>query len=172
MRRVIAVSGLAALLLATSAATREPPAGPPPPIVQGLLACRAIADSAQRLACYDRASGAVAQAIEKHDLVVLDRERATAAKRSVFGFSTPGFAGLLGGGELSQIEGTVAGARQNADGGWTIQLADGSIWSQTDDTPVALEPRKGDKVTVKRGALGSYYVKLGSQPGFKARRIS
>ncbi len=171
MRRVIAVSGLVALLFATSASARERRAGPPPAAVQGLLACRAIADSAQRLACYDRASGAVAEAIQKQDLVMIDREQATEAKRSVFGYSVPSFAGLLGGGDLSQIEGTVAGARQNADGGWTIQLADGSIWSQTDDTPVALEPRKGDKVIVKRGTLGSYYVKLGSQPGFKAKRI-
>lgn len=162
----------AAVLLATAPAwAREVPAGPPPAMVQGLLACRAITDPAQRLACYDRASGTVAQAIERKDLVVIDKARATAAKRSLFGFSVPDFAGLFGGGELNQIEGTVAGATQNQDGGWIVRLSDGSVWSQIDNTPVALEPRRGDKVVVKRGALGSYFVKLGSQPGFKAKRI-
>ena len=170
MRRVIAVSGLVALLFATNAATRERPAGPPPAAVQGLLACRSIADSAQRLACYDRASGAVAEAIQKQDLVMIDREQATEAKRGVFGFSVPSFAGLLGGGELSQIEGTVAGARQNADGGWTIQLADGSIWSQTDDWP-GLDARAGKKVTIKRGSLGSFWLTIPGSNGIKVKRI-
>lgn len=159
-------------MLGTTAAIARntlPPGNPA--IVQGLLQCRAIADASQRLACYDRQSNAIATAIEKKDLVVIDKERATAAKRSLFGFSVPSFAGLLGGGDLNQIEGTVAAARQNADGGWTIQLGDGSVWSQTDDTPVALEPRRGDKITVRRGALGSYFLRIGSQPGFKAKRV-
>lgn len=165
------MSGMLAALGATAATARDlAPAGNPA-IVQGLLACRAISDATQRLACYDRQSNAVAQAIEKKDLVVIDKAKATAAKRSLFGFSVPSFTGMFGGGDLNQIEGTVASARQNADGGWTIQLADGSVWSQTDDTPVALEPRRGDKITVKRGTLGSYFVKIGSQPGFKAKRV-
>ena len=66
---------------------------------------------------------------------------------------------------------SVAGAFENGYEGWTIKLADGSTWQQTDGTPVALPPRRGDKVVVKRGAMGSYFVRLGSQPGFKAKRI-
>jgi hypothetical protein len=171
MRQIIVMLGLLAMLATTGAAARNTlPAGNPA-IVQSLLQCRAITDAAQRLACYDRQSSAIASAIEKKDLVVIDKEKATQAKRSLFGFSVPSFAGLLGGGDVNQIEGTVASATQNADGGWIIKLADGSVWSQTDDTPVALEPRRGDKITVKRGALGSYFVKIGSQPGFKAKRV-
>jgi hypothetical protein len=146
------------------------PAGNPRS-VQSLLDCRSIADSTQRLACYDKAAGVVAEAINKKDLVLIDKERATVAKRSLFGFSVPDFAGLLGGGDLKEIEGTVSGFTNNADGGLTIKLADGSVWTQTDDTPVALPPRRGDKVVVKRGTLGSYFLRLGSQPGFKVRRI-
>ena len=171
MRQIFVISGSLAFLLTTSAAAREAPAGPPPAIVQGLLACRAISEPMQRLACYDRQSNAVASAIQKKDLVVIDKERANAAKRSLFGFSVPSFAGLLGGGDLNEIEGTVVEANENGEGGWIIRLADGSVWNQTDDTPVALEPRRGDKVTIKRGALGSYFVKVGKQPGFKAKRI-
>jgi hypothetical protein len=169
--RTLTLMAVIAVLVTGPAEARTPQPTTLPANVRALLACRSIADSSQRLACYDRESGAVAVAVEKKDLVVIDRAQATAAKKSLFGFSVPNFAGLLGGGDVTQIEGTVAGVSQNADGGWVIQLADGSVWSQTDDTPVALEPRRGDKVVVKRGTLGSYFVKLGNQPGFKAKRI-
>ena len=171
MRRAIVGTAVFAMIAATSASARERVQTAPPATVQALLGCRGIADSAQRLACYDRQSGVVAQALAKRDLVMIDRERATEAKRSVFGFSVPNFAGLMGGGELNQIEGTVTSAVPNGQGGWTIKLADGSVWTQTDDAPLALEPRRGDKVTVKRGTLGSYFFKLGKQPSFKAKRI-
>lgn len=157
--------------LAVAADAKSAPQGPPPATVQSLLSCRNIADGAQRLACFDRESGNVAQALSRRDLVMIDRQRATEAKKSLFGFSVPNFAGLLGGGDLNQIEGTVESAIENGDGGWTVRLADGSLWAQTDDTPVALPPRHGDKVVVKRGTLGSYWVKIASQPGFKAKRI-
>ena len=144
-----------------------------PPAVQQLIACRSITDPGQRLACYDRQSDALGQAIQKKDVVVIDRAKATATKRSLFGFSIPDFGGLFGGAgdDVKQIESTVAASGPNADGGWTIKLADGSMWTQTDETPVALAPARGDRVVVVRGALGAYFLHLGKQPGFKVKRI-
>jgi hypothetical protein len=171
--RILTIFIAAAVVAAGSAAmARKPQSGETPANMQALLACRSIADSAQRLACYDSAAGTVAQAIVKKDIVVVDRAQANAAKRSLFGFSVPDFAGMFGGGDdVKEIQGSVAGVTNNADGGWTIKLADGSVWSQTDDTPVALPPQRGDKVVVRRGALGSYFLRLGRQPGFKVRRV-
>ena len=102
-----------------------------------------------------------------------DKARANEAKRSLFGFSVPNFSALLGGGdsELNQIESTVTGAFESGYDGWTIKLADGSTWAQTEGTPIALPPRRGDKVVVKRGTLGAYFLKLGSQPGVKVKRV-
>ena len=173
MRNCWLVVAGAAAIFATNAAAKPIPPTAPPAAVQSLLACRSVTDSAQRLACYDRAAQGFADAMGKKEVVVIDKARANEARRSLFGFSIPNFSALLGGGgdEISQIESTVDGVVENADGGWTIRLADGSTWSQTDDTPVALPPRHGDKVVVRRGAMGSYFVKLGSQPGFKARRV-
>ena len=171
MRKLVLV-GAILIITSSSAAARERARAETPRSVQALLACRSVSDSAQRLACYDRAAGTVAEAISKKDLVLIDKERASAAKRSLFGFSVPDFAGLFGGGEVKEIQGTVTGFTNNSDGGWTIKLADGSVWTQTDDTPVALPPRRGDKVVVRRGTLGSYFLRLGSQPGFKVRRIA
>jgi hypothetical protein len=172
MRNTWLLGGALAALFATLAEGRPLPQTGSPATLQSLLSCRAITDAGQRLACYDKATGAFADAVGKKEVVVIDKARANEAKRSLFGFSVPNFAGLFGGGdEVNQIAGAVESAHVNGDGGWTIKLTDGSVWAQTDDTPVALEPRRGDKVVVRRGTLGSYFVKLGSQPGFKAKRV-
>jgi len=173
MRKCWLVAGGVAAVAATSATAKPIPPTAPPAAVQSLLNCRSIADSAQRLACYDRAAQGFADAVGKKEVVVIDKVRATEARRSLFGFTIPNFGALLGGGgdDISQIESTVTDAVENGGGGFTLRLADGSTWTQIDDTPVALAPRRGDKVVVKRGALGAYFVKLGSQPGFKAKRV-
>lgn len=146
--------------------------GPPPAVVQSLLECRAMTDSAARLACYDRTATGVADAIAAKELVLIDKAKAEEVKRELFGYSAPNFAGLLGGGEVQQIDGVVKSAFENGDGGWTVKLEDGSTWTQNDGTPIALPPAKGDKVTIKRGTLNSYFLRIGGQPGVKARRIN
>jgi hypothetical protein len=132
-----------------------------------------VTDSAQRLTCYDRAAQGFAEAVGKKEVVVIDKARANQARRSLFGFTVPNLGSLFGGGgdEISQIEGIVQNVIENGDGSLVITLADGSTWSQIDDTPVALPPRRGDKIVVRRGALGAYFVKIGSQPGYKAKRV-
>ena len=173
MRKCWLIAGGGAAVFATSTMAKPLPPTAPPAAVQSLLACRSVTEPAQRLACYDRAAQGFADAMVKKEVVVIDKARANEARRSLFGFSIPNFGALLGGGgdEINQIQSTVEGAVENGDGSWTVRLADGSTWTQTDDTPVALPPRQGDKVLVKRGTLGSYFLKLGSQPGFKAKRV-
>jgi hypothetical protein len=144
--------------------------GPPPAVVQSLLECRAMTDSAARLACYDRTATGVADAIAAKELVLIDKAKAVEVKRELFGYSAPNFAGLLGGGDLTQVEGVVASAYPGPDG-WTVRLQDGSVWTQNDGAPIALSPRAGDKVTIKRGTLNSYFLRIGNQPGVKAHRI-
>jgi hypothetical protein len=172
MRISLLVAGAFVAIGATMAMGRPAPETAPPAAVQSLLACRSITDAGPRLACYDKASQGFADAMGKKEVVVIDKARANEAKRSLFGFSVPNFAGLFGGGdEVNQIESTVASAFENGYEGWTVKLADGSTWQQTDGNPVALPPRRGDKVMVRRGSLGSYFVRIGSQPGFKAKRV-
>ena len=169
---LILIAGMAATL-ATAAGARSTPATGTPAAVQSLLACQSITDAGQRLSCFDKAAQGLSDAMNKKELVVVDRARANEAKRSLFGFSIPNFGALFGSGDeqVNQIESTVAAAFENGYEGWTIKLADGSTWQQTDGTAVALPPRRGDKVVVKRGTMGSYFLKLGSQPGIRARRV-
>ena len=173
-RKIILASTAAALLATTaSAAPRKPATTGTPAQIQRLLGCRAVADAAQRLACFDRETSTLDQAMARRDLVVIDRERATAARRTLFGFSVPSFGGLLGGDardEVNEIQSTVAETGRNPEGGWTIKLADGSTWTQTDDTPIALRPVRGQKIVVRRGSLGSFRLSVNGQPGVRVRR--
>jgi len=171
MRNSVTVACLAALVCATAAGARPLPNTGMPASIQQLLACRSISDSTQRLACYDRQTTVVGQAIATRDLVVIDKARATAAKRGLFGFSIPNFGGLFGNDDVSQIEGTITGVSQNGDGGFTVRLSDGSVWMQVDDAQLGHPPTRGDKVTIKRGSLGSFYLDFAKYPGFKVKRI-
>lgn len=168
---------IAAAMLIESAdvAAKQPKDSPPPPQVNALLACRAITDSDQRLACYDKAAATIGDAVAKRDLVVFDRESVKRTKRGLFGFSIPNL-GIFGDDddavEIKQIDGEIASTAMNADGGYIFRLNDGSRWSQTDSKPIALSPQSGDKVVVKKGALGSYFMSVGKQPSVKVKRIN
>lgn len=172
MRKLVIVAGVCGLLVAGSAQAAQRGEGDPPPQVRRLMQCRAVAAAAERLACFDREIAVIDQALASRSLVVVDRERAREAKRSLFGFSIPNFGGLFGGDDedISEIEGTIAKTAHNVDGGWVIYLADGSIWSQTDDWP-GLDARPGRKVIVKRGALGSFRLFIPGENGIKVKRI-
>jgi len=163
-----------ALVAATGAQAQRKTAEVRTPVqIERLMACRTVASAEERLACFDRETAAMSAAIASKDLVFVDRERARAASRSLFGFSIPNFGGLFGGdeNEVKQIESTVTKAGRNADGGWIFYLADGSVWTQTDDWPLGLPPERGDKVVVSRGLLGSFRLRLNKQPEIKVKRI-
>ncbi|MBA3578297.1 MAG: hypothetical protein H0W39_11945 [Sphingomonas sp.] len=113
------------------------------------------------------------QAIAAKDLVLMDRQKARDASRSLFGFSIPNFGGLFGGSEneVKQIESKVTKSGRNPEGGWLFYLADGSVWSQTDDWTLGLPPRSGDTVLVSRGLMGSFRLRLNKQPEIKVKRV-
>jgi hypothetical protein len=170
----IVLAGAAAPVLATAAPPKLQMQTEVPVPVQRLLACRNLADPAARLACFDRETGSVATAITNRDLVAVDREKVRSTKRSLFGFAIPnlGVFGDDGNDQVNQIDGVLAGSGWNRDGGFTFRLTDGARWSQTDGKPIALEPRQGDKVVIKRGVLGSYTLSVAGQPGVKVQRLN
>ena len=173
MRNSLLITAVFALTIASSADARKPIVAGTPAGVQRLIGCRAIQDNAQRLACFDRETAAVEQAIAKKDLVLIDKARATQAKRSLFGFSIPDFGGLFGGNEdeVKEIASTVTTFSHDAYRGWIIRLADGSEWMQTDDAQLGLPPAKGQKVVVHRGSFGAFFLRLNGQPGYKVKRV-
>jgi hypothetical protein len=173
MRKALAAGAVLMVAAASGLQARALPPTGTPQSVQQLIACRSVSDSAQRLACYDRQSDVLNKAIAAKDVVVIDKQRATAAKRGLFGFSVPDFGGLFGGGddEVKQIASTATRIGHNADGGWVVILADGSTWSQTDDSTLGLGPERGDKIVVRRGSFGAFFLSVNGQPGIRVKRI-
>lgn len=178
MRNSFAVAAAAALILAAGAGgarDRKPPLPEQrPEAFEALVRCRAIAEDAARLRCFDAASQALQQAAERKELVVVDRKQIRETKRTLFGLDLPRLSIFAGGEgdeeEVSAIEGVVAGAVQDGNGRWIVKLEDGSTWAQTDNNVFALGPRRGNKVRIKRAALGSYMMNVNNQPAVRVRR--
>ncbi|MGA1797715.1 hypothetical protein VH567_02925 [Sphingomonas sp. 4RDLI-65] len=131
--------------------------------------CRAIRADAERLACFDRTVGAVVDAQRKSDIVILDRSEVRKAKRSLFGFSLPSIE-LFGGGKddeaMKQLVATMRSTTPLPGGLIRFELDDGGLWETTEQ--VMLAPRRGDVVTIKAGALGSY---VATSPGRRSARV-
>ena len=176
-RRALAVgSCLAALALGAAAA--ETDASRLPLAVQKLLDCRAVADNAGRLACYDASVAELGRLISAGEIVVVDHERVAKVKRQAFGFSLPSLslfergerAGEKGG-ELQQISGNVASGYQRGDGKWIIELEDGGLWEQTDNEKLPVGAHKGSRAEVRKAALGSFFMNIDGQRALRVRRV-
>lgn len=167
---VVLAGAAGATLLAAPALARKPVQQGSPKI-DNIVKCRSIADAAQRLACYDANITPLQTAIAQKDILVVDRSKAEAANRSLFGYGTSGFGQFLGLGDLDHIESTVVTSGFNQNGGVIVTLADGSRWSQQDDKPMWGDIKKGTAVSVVRGTMGSFIVRIKGQIGFKAIRL-
>ncbi|WP_374138562.1 MULTISPECIES: hypothetical protein [unclassified Sphingomonas] len=158
------------VILASPADAKDPVRAPQ---LERLVACKAMADPAARLACYDREVASIDQAEQRNELVIVEKEQVRKARRTLFGLSLPRI-DLLAGADnddtIDQIDGKIASARQGP-GGWRVTLEDGSIWQQVDDKPMFRDPKPGDTVIVSRGALGSYFLRVNKVPAIKVRRI-
>lgn len=144
--------------------------------VDGVVACRDITDTAARLACFDQRVAALAEAKQRKDIVVMDREGVRAAKRGLFGFSLPRIK-LFGDGDgdadtdVKQIDSVVTTARAGAGGLTTIALRDGTMW-QTTEARMGFTPRSGDEITITAGTLGSYMAKIKGGRSSKVKRVN
>ncbi len=149
------------------------PSPPRPELFEALVRCRAIADGAARLRCFDSAAANLQQAAERREVVVVDRGQIRESRRRLFGLALPRLP-IFGGGddeeEINSIESTVRSAHQVGYGRWVVALADGSTWLQTDNNPLASRPRTGQPVRVQRAVLGSYMMRVNNQPGVRVRR--
>ncbi|WP_343518547.1 hypothetical protein [Sphingomonas sp.] len=136
--------------------------------------CRNITDSAERLACFDRAAAEFVAARERKDLVVLDRSDVQKTRRSLFGFALPRIK-LFGGGDeaereqVREIDSKVVSAAQVAPDRWSVTLDDKTQWVTLEGAR-GFPPRAGESVNIKRGALGSYLAMFDKRRSIRVRR--
>lgn len=172
MTRIVAICMALALALPAAGEAAKPQKRAE--AFDAMIACRAIADQAERFACLDRTSAALEAAANAGDLVVVDRQQIRETKKTLFGFDLPNLTRIFGdddkGGEVQSVEGKVASAYTDQDGRWVVRLADGALWRQIDSNVLGLRPKPGMDVKINRGVLGSYKMAIAGQPSIKARR--
>ncbi|WP_184001364.1 hypothetical protein [Stakelama sediminis] len=135
------------------------------------VACRKIADSDQRLACYDRTVGALDAAQKKDEVYIVDRDQVHKARKSLFGFSLPKI--KLFGGDKDQIDHIttiVTGISHDQNNRMIFTVKGGAKWHQIGDR-VVVGVRPGTQVTIKTAAFGSYFADFKGSSSMRVQRV-
>ena len=175
MNKLLPFGAIVALTaIAGPAVAKDPPKQSP--LVGALQACQAIADPTGRLACYDKEAAALLAATTRGDVSVVDRSEVRRARKSLFGFAMPKipfFSGDDSADAVSEtLESTVKSASGIGYGKFRVVIAEGNaVWETTESYGTMRDPRVGDKIVIKRGPLGSYLLRIGSNRGVKGRRV-
>ncbi len=144
------------------------------PAVKAVIDCRSVADSTQRLACYDKTVGDMAGADAKGDLVTLDTEQRKQIRKQAFGFTMPSFT-LFDKGEkpeeINKASFKVSQAWQDLEHHWNFRLETGAVWRQTDDNEFFHDPHAGSVADISRGALNGYFMKVDGQQAIRVMRV-
>lgn len=171
------VGAIAALALAVSSggpAEAQSKRGQSP-LVQAFANCRAQSDDSARLRCYDAAAAALTDATSRGSVVIVDQEDVRKTRRSLFGFSLPKIPFFSGDrsadDQQDELTAKIASVGPVGYGKWRIKLEDGALWETTEASRATSDPRAGNEVKIKRGALGSYMIRVAGQRALRAKRV-
>jgi hypothetical protein len=146
--------------------------------IAALQACRAKADAAERLACYDKAVDVLSAATASRDLVVIDKAEVKQARKGLFGFTLPRIPFLSSkegdpddDADSRELQTTVVSARRWNRIYWRFSVEGGGTWETTEDKRGFTDPKPGASVIIERGTLGAYYAKIGRGGRAAVRRI-
>lgn len=172
-RMIAALAGLALMAGATSAAAQQSVAGNP--LVERVIACKKLPDEHSRVLCYDQAVDALSQATSTGSVVVIDKAEVRQTRRSLFGFSLPKMPLFRGDTtqeeEPDEIEGKIASVRGLGHDKYLIVLDSGARWQTTEANAFGATPAPGDAITIKKGTLGAYFIKIGKGRAVKGLRV-
>jgi hypothetical protein len=146
------------------------------PLVTAIDRCRQMTDPTQRLACYDSAASALITATSSGAVAVVDENEVRKVRHSLFGFSLPRvpfFSGDTTADEAqNKIDSTITTVHPLANGYYRLVIADNNAeWETTDSSTNFDPPRVGQKITIVRGALGNYFLRINGQVGVRGKRV-
>lgn len=174
MKRLLTLIAVIALAAAAGPAAAAPRArDAAAAVITELTGCKATADNAARLACFDAATAKLAAATAAGDVKIIDREDIRETRRSLFGFELPHVAFFKGDDTAADtpasIDTTIKAVGGSEYGKFTITMEDGAVWRTTE--PLPRDPRAGMAVHIKRGALGNYFMQVAAMRSVTAQRI-
>jgi hypothetical protein len=166
------------LALAVTASTAALAKDGPPPAESATLAkfmaCKALTDPTQRLACLDARLTELQTAEKAGDIVVVDRAQVHTLRRQSFGLPNMDALKFFERGihpeEVKSVTVTLKEAHRTNSGAWLMVTNEGEVWRQTDGTELFPEPAKGDQATIRSGLLGSYFLKVGNGRAIQVHR--
>jgi hypothetical protein len=170
---IIGCAGMA-LFTANAEATDKPEKNAPrAEVLQKLINCRTIPNDAERLACFETQTAKIDDAEAKRDLVVIDRDQATKARKDSFGLAAKplvvGAAPALGEG-VDDVTSKIRTAKQLNSKRWLFVLEDGARWYQA-ELKLLREPKPGQSVRIRKASLGGFLANIDGQPATRVRRL-
>jgi len=142
-------------------------------VIAELTGCKALTADAARLACYDQAAAKLAAATASGEVKVLDREDIRATRRSLFGFDLPKLPFFKGDDSAKdtpvELDAVIRSIEAAPYGKFILTMEDGAVWASAE--PLPRDPKVGAKVHLKKGAIGNYFMTVGSMRSVRANRV-
>jgi hypothetical protein len=171
MKHAIFLVGIAAVGSSASAAS-PPQSRVSTSAYQALINCRTIADTAERLACYDSKAAALERAEKTGDVVIADREQLRETSKGLFGFGALKLPIIGTRSNLEtpeQIEAKITGLRSLGYGKWEMMLDNGMRWRTSE--PGSSDPAVGDPVVIRSGAFTNFFIRVRGARGVRGLRV-
>ncbi len=176
--RTVAFSAFIALALTPVNSVAQTPTQAPA-VLDNLLECRKITDSAKRLACYDQDSQRVEDAQKSGELIAVDRETLELEQKKNFGLSMPSLPslnlpdfGLGQDGPENAVILTIAEYKIRPNGTVRFTMSDGQIWDTVSGRMNRVPRGKGQKLYIRNASLGSFLAQVNNTgPGLRVRRV-
>jgi hypothetical protein len=164
----------AALLVASAlAADKTEKKVPRAEVLQKLIDCRSIHDSAERLACFEIQTANIDNAEANRDLVIIDRDQATKARKESFGLPARplvvGTAPALGEG-VTDMTSKIRTAKLLNSNRWLFVLEDGARWYQA-ESKLLRDPKPGQSIRIRKASLGGFLANIDGQTATRVRRL-
>lgn len=107
------------------------------PRIEAAIACSNVAQNEDRLRCFDQAVGGLKQALASGQLIPADEARKPLV-----------------------LEGTIRAAGHFGFNRFWVEMDSGDRWEiEASNRFDQIPPKRGTKVTIKRAAIGGYWVK-------------
>jgi hypothetical protein len=184
---------LALSFVVASAALAAAPAMAQEAPLSKVYACADIADSTQRLACYDGAVATLKQADAGGDIAVVSRQQVQKVEKDAFGLAVPSVSELAASAApaaagkapaaakppkaekpkpLDRVTLQVKAINRDRQGGVTFVMENGQIWKKIDTTSMIGIGKGPWTAEIRKASLGSYILSLsGTTASARVKRI-
>jgi hypothetical protein len=159
--------------------------------LEQVYACAGLTDGAARLACFDAAVSGLKRADDTGSVSVVSREQIEKAEKEAFGLAPPSLSTLVetqadapssssgasaktAEAKLQPLDKVTLAIKEistAADGRYRVAMENGQVWRQTDDIKLGGLSQKNLTAEIRKGALGTFVMKIGNRSAIRVKRV-